>query len=40
MESFALNFSKMTYDMHGAGPDVSDHGQVRMMGWDNGLGAP
>jgi len=31
MESLALNFTKITFDMHGSGPDVSDHAQVLMM---------
>jgi type VI secretion system secreted protein Hcp len=36
-ENITLNFTKITFDMHGAGPDVSDQAKVRLMGWG---GAP
>ncbi|MBR0697283.1 type VI secretion system tube protein Hcp [Bradyrhizobium lablabi] len=39
-ESLALNFTKMTFDLPGTGPDVSGHAEVLMRGWDAGLGTP
>ena len=33
-ESLTLSFTKMTYDTHGAGPDVSRHAEGLMKGWD------
>jgi type VI secretion system secreted protein Hcp len=39
-ETLTLNFAKMTFDLHDAGPDVSDHATGRMMGWDSRPGAP
>ena len=32
-ESLTLSFSKMTFDTHGAGPDVSRHAEGFMKGW-------
>ena len=32
-ESLTLNFTKMTFDAHGTGPDVSGHAQGFMKGW-------
>jgi type VI secretion system secreted protein Hcp len=37
-ESLTLNFTKMTFDMHGIGPDVSHHAEVLMNG--RGPGGP
>ena len=39
-ETLTLNFTKITFDMHEAGPDVTDHATGRMMGWDGRPGAP
>ena len=33
-ESVTLNFTKMTFDTHGTGPDVSDHAGAFMKGWN------
>jgi type VI secretion system secreted protein Hcp len=33
-ESLSLNFTKMTTDMHGAGPDISSLAGVLMRGWN------
>ena len=33
-ESLTLNFTKMTFDAHGTGPDVSGHAQGFMKGWN------
>jgi type VI secretion system secreted protein Hcp len=32
-ESLTLNFTKMTFDTHGTGPDVSRHAEGFMKGW-------
>jgi type VI secretion system secreted protein Hcp len=32
-ESLTLNFTKMTFDTHGAGPDVSRHAEGFVKGW-------
>jgi type VI secretion system secreted protein Hcp len=32
-ESLSLNFTKMTFDTHGTGPDVSGHAAGFMKGW-------
>jgi type VI secretion system secreted protein Hcp len=39
-ENLTLNFTKMTFDMHGTGQDVSDHAKVLMRGWDASPGTP
>ena len=33
-ENVALNFTKMTFDVHGIGPDVSVHAGMLMRGWN------
>jgi len=33
-ESLSLNFTKITYDTHGTGPDVSGHAEKFMKGWN------
>ena len=37
-ESLTLNFTKMTYDTHGTGPDVSGHAEGFMKGLNAGPG--
>jgi len=34
MESLSLTFTKMTFDTHGTGPDVSGHAAGFMKGWN------
>jgi type VI secretion system secreted protein Hcp len=39
-ESISLNFTKITFDTHGTGPDVSNHAEVILRGWNAGAVAP
>jgi type VI secretion system secreted protein Hcp len=39
-ESITLNFTKITFDTHGIGPDVSRHAEMLMRGSDAAAGAP
>jgi type VI secretion system Hcp family effector len=39
-ESVALNFTKITFDTHGASPDATGHAEVLMRGWNASPGAP
>jgi type VI secretion system secreted protein Hcp len=39
-DSLTLNFTKMTFDLHGAGSDVSGHAEGLMRGWAASPGTP